>query len=136
MKCAFLINDIVVEVSDISEDEYQSRAYKYSAVIDIGDISPSPKVGWIRVGNKLRPDIKPVTPRQIRQALILAGISIEMIETGLNSLPEPQKSLAKTELEYSTAFERNRPLVKSMGQMMGFSEQQLDDIWLLAMSLP
>lgn len=79
--------------------------------------------------------IRDVTPRQIRQALILSGISMQQIEDALNTLPEPQKSLAKTEWEYSIAFQRQRPLVLAVGQMLGWTSQQLDDLWRLAATL-
>jgi hypothetical protein len=76
-----------------------------------------------------------VTPRQIRQALILSGVSIEQIEAALESLSEPTKSLAKTEWEYSIAFQRSRPLVAQVGLMLGWTSEQLDDLWRFAASL-
>jgi hypothetical protein len=79
--------------------------------------------------------IQDVSPRQIRTALVLSGISLEQVETALNSLPEPQKSLAKIEWEYSVAFKRSRPLVSSVGQMLGWTDQQLDNLWKFAITL-
>lgn len=79
--------------------------------------------------------ISDVTPRQIRQALILSGISLEQIETALDSLPEPTRSLAKIEWEYSIAFKRDRPLVIQVGQMLGWTSEQLDDLWKFANTL-
>jgi hypothetical protein len=76
-----------------------------------------------------------VTPRQIRQALLYSGISLTDIDAALNSLPEPTKSLAIVEWEYSIAFQRSRPLVEQVGQMLGWTSQQLDDLWRLAASL-
>lgn len=79
--------------------------------------------------------IPDITPRQARQALILSGILIEDIDAALDSLPEPTKSMAKTEWEYSLAFQRSRPLVAQVGQMLGWSSDQLDELWKLAASL-
>ena len=76
-----------------------------------------------------------VTPRQMRQALVLSGISIEQIEIALSSLPEPTKSLAMIEWEYSLAFQRNRPLVRQVGLLLGWTDQQLDELWRFASSL-
>lgn len=76
-----------------------------------------------------------ITPRQARQALILNGISLSEIDAALDSLPEPTKSLAKAEWEYSIAFQRNRPLVAQVGQMLGWTSQQLDDLWKFAAGL-
>lgn len=81
------------------------------------------------------PTIGDVTPRQMRQALILNGVSMQQIEDALDSLPEPTKSLAKVEWEYSISFQRNRPLVSQMGAMLGWNEAQLDALWKFASSL-
>ena len=76
-----------------------------------------------------------VTPRQIRQALILSGITMQQIEDALNTLSEPTKSLALSEWEYSNMFDRTRPLVASVGAMLGWTSQQLDDLWIYAGTL-
>lgn len=81
---------------------------------------------------KIIPD---VTPRQMRQALILSGVSMEAIDTALNGLSEPTKSLAKAEWEYSLSFQRNRPLVQQVGQMLGWTSEQLDALWEFAATL-
>ena len=79
--------------------------------------------------------IPSVTPRQIRQALVLTGISMTQIEDALASLPEPHKSLAQIEWEYSTLFIRSNPLVSQIGQVLGWNSQQLDDLWKKAAGL-
>jgi hypothetical protein len=79
--------------------------------------------------------IADVTPRQIRQALILSGITLEQIDAALASLPEPTHSLARIEWEYSISFQRHRPLVAQVGQMLGWSSQQLDALWKMAATL-
>ena len=79
--------------------------------------------------------IPDVTPRQMRQALILSGITMEQISTALNSLPEPQKSLAIIEWEYSIVFQRNRPLVAQVALMLGWTDEQLDQLWYFAATL-
>lgn len=81
------------------------------------------------------PAIKDVTPRQIRQALILSGVTMESIDAALASLPEPTASLARAEWEYSISFQRSRPLVSQVGVMLGWSSEQLDDLWKFAATL-
>ena len=136
MAWAFINDDRVVKIeSDITEDQIDEVRHLYQVIIDITEFSRQPKVGWIYNKGVLMPDIQNVTPRQIRQALILSGISIEMIDGALDSLPEPTRSLAKAEWEYSIAFERNRPLVKSVAIMLGWNDEQLDNLWILAKSL-
>lgn len=80
-------------------------------------------------------DLPDVTPRQIRQALILSGVSLSTIDSAIDAMPEPTRSLARTEWEYSNAFERNRPLVKQVGIAMGWTDEQLDNLWILAGTL-
>lgn len=79
--------------------------------------------------------IKDVTPRQIRQAMVLSGVTMEQIDAAIASLPEPTKSLARIEWEYSTLFIRSNPLVSSVGTMLGWSSDQLDALWRLAATL-
>lgn len=132
---AFINDNMVKEIQETTLEEAQMRAQYFQQIVDISLLSPQPKVGWLWDGTKIYRNIPSVTPRQIRQALILSGISIAQIESALDSLPEPIKSLAKTEWEYSNAFERNRPLVEQMGAMLGWSSEQLDNLWLFAGSL-
>lgn len=80
-------------------------------------------------------EVTDVTPRQIRQALILSGVSLSQIDLALDTFPEPIKSLAKAEWEYSNSFQRMRPLVNSVGQMLGWTNAQVDALWKLAGSL-
>lgn len=81
------------------------------------------------------PQIADVTPRQIRQALILSGVLMADIDSALASLPEPTRSLAQTEWEYSVSFKRSRPLVDSVRQMLGWTNAQVDALWALANTL-
>jgi hypothetical protein len=76
-----------------------------------------------------------ITPRQVRQALILSGISIQQIENAIAQLPEPNKSLAQVEWEYSIAFKRINPLVAQIGQIVGKTPAEIDAIWRLGMTL-
>ena len=80
-------------------------------------------------------EIKDVTPRQIRQALILSGVTMEMIENALDALEEPSKTMARIEWEYSTAFQRDRPFVDAVAQLLGWTSEQVDALWVLAASL-
>lgn len=76
-----------------------------------------------------------ITPRQIRQALILSGVNLTDIDNALSTLPEPQQSLAKAEWLYATSFDRHRPLVVSVGQMLGWTNEQLDALWAYGSTL-
>jgi hypothetical protein len=76
-----------------------------------------------------------VSPRQMRIALIISGISPQDIESALDTLPEPNRSIAKTTWEYSVEFQRNNPILISLAPMLGLTEQQVDDLFTLASTL-
>jgi len=79
--------------------------------------------------------IPDISPRQLRLALILSNVSLAQIESALDQLEEPTKSLAKIEWEYATTFERNKPLVQQVGLMLGWTSEQLDNLWLFGSTL-
>lgn len=76
-----------------------------------------------------------VTPRQFRQALVLSNISINSVVDLINSQPEPVKSLAMIEWEYSTAFLRSNQFVNQLAPAMGLTQDALDQLWILAGTL-
>jgi len=73
-----------------------------------------------------------VTPRQMRVALIMSGISLETIENKINSLPEPDQSITRVAWEYSTAFERDNPILNAMAPPIGLTGADVDQIFILA----
>lgn len=76
-----------------------------------------------------------ITPRQFRQALFLTGISEAQVVQVINSQPEPTKTMAMIEWEYSTAFVRSNLLLNQLLPFFGLSQTQLDDLWNLGASL-
>jgi hypothetical protein len=93
--------------------------------VSVGDIQ---EIEWVPG----RPYIAPVTPRQMRLALLASGVTAAAVESAIGSLSEPTKSQAMIAWEYSTLFLRENPLVNMLGQMLGWSETQLDNLWLAA----
>lgn len=79
--------------------------------------------------------LPPISPRQIRLALLGAGITLDMIETALGSLPEPEKSAALIEWEYASYFDRSNPLVASVASMLGWGDAELNNLWLTGAGL-
>lgn len=76
-----------------------------------------------------------VTPRQIRTALVLNGVNLSNIDNIINSLPEPDRSIAKIAWEYSVEVERYNPLLVQLAPAMGLTPEQLDQIFILAATL-
>ena len=75
-----------------------------------------------------------VSMRQARLALLNDGI-LGDVDIALASLPEPDKSEATIEWEYSQTVERNRPFVALLGAALGLNDTQLDDLFILAATL-
>lgn len=75
-----------------------------------------------------------VTMRQARLALLNAG-KLDTVATAIASMPSPQKEVAQIEWDHSQVVERNRPLTIALGAVVGLSDTQLDDLFLLAQTL-
>lgn len=76
-----------------------------------------------------------VTPRQMRVALVVSGISLESIEAMINGLEEPTKSITRITWEYSTAFERDNPILNAMAPLLGLDQSGVDQLFILAETL-
>ena len=127
------VNDNKVQKIEFHESlENILDVHLYQIVIDVTDYSREPQVGWSWERNRLILKLPDCTPRQIRQALVLAGVSMEQIELALDAMPEPTRTLAKIEWEYSTAFIRANTLVENVGLMLGWTSEQLDALWITA----
>ena len=133
MKWAIVNDNRITEI--VESDEFPIRNCQL-----IFEIDGTPQVGWVIECNRFVPFneralIPDVTPRQMRQALILSSVSIPTIEAAINSLPSPNKELAMTEWEYSIAFKRMNHLVDAIGLIVGKTPEEVDNIWRLAKTL-
>ncbi len=131
-----IINDNrVMGVREISEDEMPYIRGISQAVLEAESLPRMPKPGWKYDGKECFPDIPDITPRQARQAIVLNGYSIEYIDGVISSLPEPSRTLALIEWEYSTAFVRRNPLVDQIGFVLGLTPDQMDELWIFGGTL-
>lgn len=76
-----------------------------------------------------------VTPRQFKTAVVMSGIQLSQIDQVINSMQEPDKSIAYIAWEYALEFERTHPLISQIGNSIGLTSKDLDDIFILANSL-
>ena len=105
-----------IEFPDGTPDEVMSaRLAKYSA--------PQPVV------------FEPITAVQIRKALVAQGFTLDQINGGLNSLPEPTKSMALIDWEYLVKIPRDHPLADTVAMLLGWTPQQVDELWSQACTL-
>jgi len=70
-----------------------------------------------------------LTMRQARLTLLGAGL-LDDVEAAINSLPEPQKSAAKIEWEYSNEVQRYNGFVSALAPMLGLTDAQLDAMFI------
>ena len=75
-----------------------------------------------------------VTMRQARLALLQVG-QLANVQPAIDALPEPHRSAAAIEWEYSQEVERNRAFVLTLGQALGLTDAELDDLFTLAATL-
>lgn len=75
-----------------------------------------------------------VTMRQARLALLGAGL-LSAVDAAIEALPEPQKSAARIEWDYSSEVHRSRAFVQQLGAALGLTDQQLDALFTRAATL-
>jgi hypothetical protein len=72
-----------------------------------------------------------VTMRQARLALLAAG-KLAGVDAAIASMPEPQKTAASIEWEYSNALQRNNPFVAQLGAALGLDAAGIDALFVEA----
>jgi hypothetical protein len=75
-----------------------------------------------------------VTMRQARLALLGAG-KLAAVESAIAALPEPAKTAALIEWEYSNEVQRHNGFVSQLAPALGMTEAQLDALFVQAASL-
>ena len=81
--------------------------------------------------NELNPVPLSVTMRQARLALLDLDL-LSSVDEAINSMSDPDKTKAKIEWEYAAVVERNSDWVSDLGQQLGLSDVQVDDLFRLA----
>ncbi len=94
------------------------------------------------VANAPVSSIAPVTNQQLRSALVMMSfqqnrpsIHPDSIRSFIDTLPEPNKSMAIQSWEYSNEMQRSNPLVNAMSASLGLTSQDLDAMWAFARTL-
>ena len=75
-----------------------------------------------------------VTMRQARLALLGAG-KLAQVEAAIASMPEPHKTAASIEWEYSNALQRSNPFVSQLGAALGLDDAAIDAMFVEAAKL-
>lgn len=99
---------------------------QYSTVeLHIGSLEPVP--------DKVVPGNVPVevTMRQAKLALLQYGL-LQQINTFIANIPGVQGEAARIEWEYATSVKRNAILVTQIAAAFGLTDEQLDNLFILA----
>jgi hypothetical protein len=75
-----------------------------------------------------------VTMRQARLALLGAG-KLALVDAAIDGMPEPQKSAARIEWEYSNEVQRHNSFVSALGPALGMTSAQIDQLFIAASKL-
>lgn len=76
-----------------------------------------------------------VTMRQARLALLGAGL-LSQVEPAIAAIPDAAKrDAAQITWEYSTEVQRGNVFIATLGQMLGLTDAQIDDLFRVAATL-
>lgn len=82
---------------------------------------------------------KPPVPDEIPlwafRAILRINNLKENVETIIDSLPEPTRSLAIEQYEYGNYIVRSHPLVVSLGEQLGLTSDDIDNLFINAKQL-
>ncbi len=102
---------------------------KRKVVVVIKEIEPWSDEEITRFKKSLVPE--KVTMRQARLALYEAGL-LSKVQQAIDELPEPPRMAAQIEWDYSGEMYRNREFVNILGQKLGLTEEDIDELFVKA----
>lgn len=134
MRWALIEGGTVANV--VEQDDQPQIAGQWVAC---GDAGP----GWLYDGSAFvnpNPPVAPpavpasVTMRQARLALLATG-KLAAVESAIAALPDPAKTAATIEWEYSNEVQRHNGFVAQLGPALSMTEAQLDALFVQAKAL-
>jgi len=85
---------------------------------------------------QVRAGMEPLSPRQLRLALVRSGVSLLSVTAALDALPEgPAKEEAEIEWEYATQFDRLAPALLTIADAIGLTPNEVDALWEQALTI-
>ncbi|WP_299817493.1 F-BAR domain-containing protein [uncultured Roseibium sp.] len=85
---------------------------------------------------EFRKEMHTLSARQLRLGLIQYGCTLAQIDSVIESLEDDiLRDKAKIEWEYATELERLHPLILNLFAALGFSPEQVDDLWRESMQI-
>lgn len=112
-----------------------------SGGIDSRSVEDAEVRTWIDAGNvPATADATPVfvprevTQRQARMALHTLG-HLTKVENAINALPDPPRTEARIAWDFSNTIQRNNPFVSQLATLLELTEQDVDDLFIMAAGL-
>ena len=102
---------------------FDPEKYKYSETLGVVEPPPPPPIPPAEI-----------TMRQARLALLGAG-KLAAVDAAIATMPEPNKTAAKIEWEYSNSVLRHNGFVSALGPMLGLTEAQIDALFIAGAKL-
>lgn len=91
-----------------------------------GSIVPAPEP----TAEELRAKLRPLTPREFRDALIDNNIFPEDVTAAIQEIPDAKaRAKALNAWEYPLEFRRDDPLVDQIAASFGMMPEAVDDLW-------
>jgi hypothetical protein len=136
MKYAFIRNNIAIEV--LQTDPFMIFIPSYAAQFQ--EVNADCQAGmvledgvWVSAP-VIIPIPQEITMRQARLVLLERGL-LANVQPAIDSLPEPNKTKAQIEWEYSNALQRDNPFVTTLGTALGLSSDDIDNLFITASRL-
>ncbi len=136
-KYAFVQNGVAIEVVRTDPAILFVPGYASQFVTVPDDV----EAGWRLVSGSWAapPPAPPVIPqsvtmRQARLALLNHGL-LANVQPAINALPEPQRTRAQIEWDYSNGLERGNSFVATLGVALGLDDAAIDSLFIEAAAL-
>jgi hypothetical protein len=77
-----------------------------------------------------------ISARQIRLWLVQNGIPLQAVTDAINAIEDPVlRDTISIEWEYAPYIERSHPMLVPLGLALGFTEQQIDHVFIEAVNI-
>ncbi|MCQ4302209.1 hypothetical protein NAV11_20025 [Pseudomonas songnenensis] len=76
-----------------------------------------------------------VTMRQARQAMLYSGI-LAQVDALIAAMPGEEGESARIDWSHARDVKRDWPLIGALGPQLGLTEQQIDDLFIYAATIP
>ena len=99
------------------------------------EMTPEEQAAWDAIQAQAQA-FAPLTARQLRLALLSAGITPAMVDVEIAAITdETDRAAAEIEWEYASSYERTHPLIDQMAAAFELPPEQVDTLWLAAADL-